>query len=65
MKVTEDSKGNFVEGKIIGIELHWDIRTTTYGTSPWHKNIVIGSQYNCSSSASNRSKRLYGSPLDR
>ena len=64
-KVTEDSKGNFAEGKITGIELHWDIRTTTYGTSPWHRNIVVGSQYNCLNSSSNGSKRNYGFPLDR
>jgi hypothetical protein len=40
-KVTEGSRGNFTEGKFAKQELRWEIKTTSYGTSLWRRNVAI------------------------
>jgi hypothetical protein len=41
-KLQKDPEGNFAEIKFEKLELRWDIRTTSHGTSPWQSNITVG-----------------------
>jgi hypothetical protein len=61
------SRGYLVERNFSELELRRDIKTTTYATSPWRRNIVIGSRYIRSTDALNGWKKIiaHTRPLDR